>query len=288
MRPPVEAYRQRLKSAKGSRVVDTHVHTSMSDGFFAPAEVVRIAKEAGVGTIVITDHDTVAGVREAQEEGRRLGVKVVAGVELTAFDGDKRVHVKGIGIDPKNPELARTMNEIEHHRRERMVKMIGKLRGMGFKIDEGKLGQILAPGKTSNRGYITRMLLSEKHYFQHNAELFRTLFGKEIKATDENFFKMLLEEGGPAHEPWAYRLGIEEAIRLIKNAGGIADLAHPAKTGISEEQARRFKQYGLASAETRHPAYNGRNRREQDAVATKAGLGVTTGSDYHGRPNHGR
>src|SRR4051812_6940243 len=115
-------------------MIDLHAHTTASDGQHAPTELVRLAHQAGVRTLAVTDHDTVAGIAEARAAGQALGVEIIPGIELSASLHGREVHVLGHFVDPENPALASLAEHAKVERRERMVKMIAKLAAMGLPV----------------------------------------------------------------------------------------------------------------------------------------------------------
>ncbi|MEM2974537.1 MAG: PHP domain-containing protein, partial [Candidatus Micrarchaeia archaeon] len=147
--------------------VDWHLHTTASDGELSPVELARKAKvEWGLEEIAITDHDTIEGVREAILEGDRIGIKVIAGVELTSydiFDGEKiELHIKGLDIDPNNRNLNKFLHEARKIRERRARLMVEKLKKFGYEISTNAVKN-LAKGVLSRPHIATILMRSMKN-----------------------------------------------------------------------------------------------------------------------------
>ena len=128
------------------KIVDMHAHTTASDGSYTPTELVRYAKKKGLSAIAITDHDTIAGVEEASIEGRKLGIRVLPGAELSTRMDDCDVHMTSLFINCKNKQLIKRLDDMAASRQERNYKMVDKLHEAGFQIDRSDL-DALGEGK---------------------------------------------------------------------------------------------------------------------------------------------
>ena len=113
--------------------IDLHVHTTASDSTASPAEAVRLAKEAGLSAIAITDHDTVSGYAEAAEAGKKYGGEVVPGIEISTKYG-RAVHILGYYIDPDSDKLAPVLEWVVHDRDERNRKMAELMAADGLPV----------------------------------------------------------------------------------------------------------------------------------------------------------
>jgi len=249
--------------------VDLHLHTTFSDGVFPPTEIVRMAKEAGMSAIAIADHDNADGIGEATQAGAQLGVEVISGVELSVVYEDlEDLHLLGYGFDPGNAELQSALKEFRDFRASRNDHIVGRVNEVLEKegrepLDFDRVRSLA--GGTFGRPHIAMALL-EKNYARN---------------TEEAFDRYLV----PCNVSKRY-FPIEEAMELVRAAGGITVLAHPPF--ISRDQALlvklldRFTEMGLTGVE----AYNsGATNDEIDWHITQArrrGLIVTGGSDFHG------
>ena len=243
---------------------DLHLHTTASDGTDAPSEVVRLALQGGFETIAITDHDTMDGVAEAEEEGRRRGVRVIAGVEISAA-GEKEVHVLGYGLQ-NSPVLSEKLAEMRRQRDLRMRRMVEKLNAIGVDItlEEAVMGADGAVG----RSHLARALV------------------KRGDARDvRDAFSRYLSPGKPAYVP-REKLSVEGAIRIIRSAGGIPVIAHPGQERAAgywnRVRLEPLIRAGLMGLECYHPSHTARQCAELMSTCRRLGLLVTGGSDYHG------
>ncbi len=273
----VESYKRAAQSAGGFKHVDSHLHTYFSDGLLSPEEVVGAAKEAGRKAVVITDHNTVSGIPRAVAEGKRLGLPVVPGIEITAFDEEtgKKVHIKGMGINPNYAPLREYFGELKKIQARRAERIAQNLRGLGFAIDR-KFAITPWPAKLYSTVDIARLLLEN----EGNKALFRERYGKP--ASFENVFRTLLSRTAPAYEDWEKKITAKNAIELIRNAGGIADLAHPGHSRLKGTEIARFQKYGLQSIEAYHHKHSKTEKKYYKLVAATLGLGVSSGTDFHG------
>ncbi|WP_039766932.1 PHP domain-containing protein [Caldicellulosiruptor sp. F32] len=247
-------------------MIDLHVHTTFSDGTYSPEDVVELAKEKGLFAIAITDHDTTDGVKIALKKGQEIGIKVISGVEISA-DFEIEMHILGLFIDVDNTSLQEKLKMLEVFRKERNPKIIEKLRKMGYDISMEDVEKV-ASGEVIGRPHIARVLV-QKGYFDSTKAVFENLLGF----------------GKPAYVK-KEKLKPYEAIRAIKEAKGIAILAHPHKYLYLEEGPENvfeeLKEYGLDGIEVFHSEHTEKETRELLETAKKLDLIVSGGSDFHG------
>jgi predicted metal-dependent phosphoesterase TrpH len=241
--------------------VDLHAHSLASDGARAPADVVREAKRVGLGALALTDHDTVAGVADAVAAGESLGVRVVAGVELSAVEGDIETHILGLHLNDTR-ELEARLVELREMRRLRAERMVSRLNDLGVRIEfTAVLEQ--AAGGAIGRPHVARALIAEGW------------------ATDfRDAFDRYLGNGRPGYVA-KDKLAMTEAIDLIHRAGGLAILAHPAQSGTRERVAALVEQ-GIDGLEVRHPSHSSEDAARLLALVNHFGLVPSGGSDWHG------
>src|SRR5262249_7386823 len=143
-----------------SATCDLHVHSACSDGTHRPADVVRLAKDAGLAAFALTDHDTFDGVAEALDAGSRLGVRVVPGVELSLPHAGT-VHMIGLGVDPTHAAIRRVADTLREGRGPRNREIVAKLRALGVDVTieevEGEAG-----GDVVARPHIARVLVRKR------------------------------------------------------------------------------------------------------------------------------
>lgn len=251
-----------------SGIIDLHVHTNLSDGTDSPSATVQRAASRALKAIAITDHDTVAGVEEAIEQGHKSGVEVIAGVELSAVAGDKSIHILGYGLQVESPLLLKSLEEIQAARNKRNRDIIDKLKEMGFEVSMDELQNRSREGQTG-RPHLAR-LLHQKKVVRNSGEAFSRYLGKN----------------GSAYVA-RKTLAAEEAIRIIKGAGGLAVLAHPLTMGLDDKDLalliEELKNSGLAGLEVLYPNHNRDSQERLLELSKKFNLLITGGSDFHGK-----
>jgi predicted metal-dependent phosphoesterase TrpH len=244
-----------------ARFVDLHMHSTASDGSRAPADVVLAASRAKLGAIALTDHDTVAGLAEAQRAGAELGVRVVAGVELSAVEGDTETHLLGLHLRD-TAVLERALADLRAMRERRARRIVERLDAIGVHISmESVLAQ--AADGAVGRPHVARALIAE---------------GWAVDSRDA--FDRYLGAGRPAYVA-KEQLGMRDAIAMIHDAGGLAVLAHPAAGGTRERLAA-LRAEGLDGVEVRHPSHSANDTARLAALARELRLVPSGGSDWHG------
>lgn len=243
---------------------DLHIHTYYSDGSEAPASVVEEACHAGLSCIAITDHDTMSGIREAQEAGAQWGVNVIAGIELSTEEAGKDIHILGYYLDLENPQLQQKLQEFRSSRTQRIASMIDNLKKEG--IDNITLEEIQADLKTDalGRPHLAKVLI-EKGWAANPGEVFGKLIGDQCPAYVAK------------HKQTPY-----EAIQLIRQAGGVSVLAHPMVTN-RDELIPRLAEAGLGGIEVYYPNIPDAAVLYYEGIARKHKLAMTGGSDAHGK-----
>jgi predicted metal-dependent phosphoesterase TrpH len=262
---------------------DLQSHSLHSDGALAPAEVVRLAAEAGVELLALSDHDTVDGVEEALAAGAEHGVRMVTAAELSSVDGrHEDLHVLGYGIDHRDPELRERLHGFRADRELRAERMTERLRELGWAVAEGRLEERRRAGKTIGRPHLTMAVLDHPD----NAERLAAEGLTDVSA----FLPAYLIPGAPAFLPRTTPT-VEEAIEVIHAAGGRAVWAHPF-WDISEPEEvigalERFRAFGLDGVEAFYVTHS----REETLLLVdhcdRHDLLTTGSADFHG-PEHER
>jgi hypothetical protein len=251
-------------------VIDLHLHTTASDGRSSPAELVRAAARAGIRVLAVTDHDTTAGLDLARREADVLGLALVAGIEITAVDEGRDIHVLGYFFDAGDPALARFLASQRDDRRRRLVEMVGRLDRLGVPIDAAPiLDAARGPGgRALGRPLLARALVEAGHV-----------------GTVSDAFDRYLGAGRPA---FVARTGAPPAdvVRIVAEAGGLASIAHPGKIG-DDDLVGRLLDEGMPAIEVFHPDHSEADVARYAALARSRARPVTGGSDYHG-PDSGR
>lgn len=251
----------------GQERVDLHIHTTASDGLLAPSEVVRLALEHGLVAIAITDHDTTAGVAEAQTAALSTGLEVVPGVELSSEGEWGDFHILGLYVDLQNSLLQERLAQLRAGRTARAKEMLGRLAALGMPLEWEQI-VALAGDAAIGRLHIARALV-QQGYVADIGEAFQRYLGW----------------GGPAYVP-RVPLPPGEAIRLIREADGVAILAHPAASGVTS-YIPMLVSLGLQGVEVYYPEHSPADEKALLALARRHRLLVTGGSDFHGMERAG-
>lgn len=255
------------------KIVDLHAHTTASDGSYTPTELVRYAKKKGLSAIAITDHDTIAGVEEASIEGRKLGIRVIPGAELSTRMDDCDVHMTSLFVNCKNEQLIKRLDDMAASRQERNYKMVDKLHEAGFQIDRSDL-DALGEGKILARGHIAQILIARG-------------YATELKEA----LRKYLSKGTPGYVQKEV-LSPEECIQLVHDAGGLIFVAHlhqidPQNPEHCKDVARRLIRMGADGLETQYCEFDDEWREATEQIAQECGCLRSGGSDFHGTMKKG-
>jgi len=244
---------------------DLHIHTTASDGTDSPEAVVALAARERFSVIAVTDHDTMQGVPAARAAGRRLGVRVIPGIEISA-GGQTEVHVLGYGVKDA-ARMEEALGRMQTMREARMAQMVEKIRDMGIDVE---LDQVTALSAGSvGRSHLARVLVQ-----------------KGVVRDVREAFVRYLAPGRPAYVA-REKLKVEDAVRLITECGGLAGIAHPGQNHgeayWGAERFRALKACGLRCIEVYHMAHSAPVAACFERIARAEGLLITGGSDYHGQ-----
>jgi 3',5'-nucleoside bisphosphate phosphatase len=250
--------------AGGPAFVDLHTHSTASDGTFPPEGVIEAAERRGLAALALTDHDTIDGVRAARQAAKRAGIRVIAGVELSAFDGDHEVHLLALHLSNLDA-LEKRLTELRASRLVRARRIVEKLNALGIPLT---LGEVL---QQSNGGAVGR---------PHVA---RALIARGVVADFRDAFMRYLGNNGSAFVP-KDPLSVHDAIAIAHEAGAIAVWAHPSDGG-RRERLEPLVAAGLDGIEIRHPSHSAEDMKRLQALADFFGLVPSGGSDWHGAPD---
>lgn len=247
--------------------IDLHIHTTASDGTLSPKTLVERAKAAGLTALAITDHDTMAGIPEAQAAGAELGVEVLAGMEISTDYRGEDTHVLGYGLDPERPELRPVLDWVRQDRERRNARIAERMRQDGIQVSLEAL-EAKYPGATIGRPHFARVLVEQGR-------------ARSVSAAFERY----LNPGKCYYLPRTY-LPLDRAVELIRRSGGVAVLAHPLQYGYSREELRQLvacgAELGIAGMEIYYTGYTPEQHRQLAALAAEFDLFATGGSDFHG------
>jgi len=251
--------------------VDLHMHTTYSDGLDTPTDLVAKAGELGVCQVAITDHDTVDGLPEGVEAGRRYGVQVMSGIELTVqYEDYHDIHILGYAFDPTDAAFGACIKRMQDGRLERGLEILRRVNAMLYEegrapIDEQR---VLARAQ----GAVARPHLAHELVEQDYVETFQEAFQAYLIACDV---------------PKA-TLSPQDAFALVADAGGICSLAHPGTLSTDPLEIERlltaFGRMGMVGVEAYHHCHQPSFVDYLCQCARRHDLITTGGSDYHGRP----
>ncbi|MCM8780018.1 MAG: PHP domain-containing protein [Candidatus Omnitrophica bacterium] len=245
------------------KFADLHLHTNFSDGTYSPQELVRRAAEAGIDCIAVVDHDSVDGIKPAQEAARSKNIEVIPGIELSCEHNNSEVHILGYFIDYADVKLTDNLAFIRKIREARIYEMVEKLKASKVDI---KAEDIFALSATKNVGrmHVAQALINKGY----------------VSSAGEAFYKYI-GDNSPAYV-CGFKLKPKEAIELIASAKGIPVLAHPYTLG-NDELIVEFIEYGLRGLEVYYPEHTNSKTIFYENMARQYGLLATGGSDCHGR-----
>jgi len=246
------------------RFVDLHAHSTASDGTTAPAEVVRLADQAELAGLALTDHDTTAGLPAARAAAAHCPrMRLIPGIEVSAKFASGPLHILGLAIDENAPALRRLGEQLRQARNQRAPEMLAKLRRLGVMITmKDVMDQVEWTAETD-----------------------------EVVVGRMHFARAMVHRGGVADTGPAYvdkeRIVPADVIRAIRDAGGVAVLAHPGHLGFGnraqlERIVRSLVRQGLDGIEVYHPEHTAEATRMFLDLALRLKLTITGGSDFHG------
>jgi 3',5'-nucleoside bisphosphate phosphatase len=247
--------------AGSSGFVDLHSHSTASDGTLPPDAVVAAAHNAGLRALAITDHDTLAGVPLATATGETLGLRVVPGVELSAHEGDREIHILALHVT-RLGILELRLEALRAGREVRAARIVERLRSLGLDLTVDMVMKE-AGDASVGRPHIARALI--RAGLVHD---FREAFDRYLGG------------GRPGFVP-KERLEVRDAIAITHEAGGLAIWAHPGSDG-RRARLEPLVEAGLDGVEVRHPSHLAEDINRLGALADFFGLVPSGGSDWHG------
>ncbi len=243
--------------------VDLHTHSAFSDGVLQPVELVQAAAASGIGTLALTDHDTTAGLAEAEAEASRLGLRFVPGVELSTGDDDDDIHLLGYFIDRHDVHLQVALKRFAEERSSRLDRIVERLAAAGVALDAARVRELAGQG-TIGRPHAARAMI-EAGYVTSVSEA----------------FERFLRRGQPGFVPRP-KVQPEDAIAVVTGAGGVPVLAHPRSVSDIEATLARLVPSGLKGMEVYYGEYDDATRTALRGIADEWNLISTGGSDFHG------
>jgi len=249
------------------KLADLHVHTHLSDGTFTPEEVVENARKVGLSCIAVTDHDCVDGIMPAMKAAKKHGPEIIPGVEMSAQEKGREVHLLGFFPDIKDKKFLEKLKSIRRNRVERVYRMVEKLKKYNVRLDPGRVFELSGPGSVG-RLHVAAVLEEEGYV-----------------SSIEEAFKRFIGDKGPCYVAH-YEISAKDAISELKRVGAVVVYAHPQLMG-GDSLIPQFIKYGLDGIEAYHSEHTKQVTKRYIELAGECGLLVTGGSDCHGL-NKGR
>ena len=246
--------------------IDLHTHSSCSDGSLTPRQLVSEAERIGLGAIALTDHDTMAGVSEAQSAGEEYGVEVISGIEISAVAAGQTIHILGYGANPNHPGLQNLITELASYREIRNQAILTRLDSLGISLNRAELAASTVG--LIGRPHIARQLVRGGH-----------------ASSIPQAFRRFLQRKGRAYVA-ASKFPASETIRIIREAGGLAVLAHPTTIdknlkGVAT-LVKKLSEVGLEGLEVFYPGHSQVVCHRLLDIGKHCNLIATGGSDFHG------
>ncbi|MDA2922212.1 PHP domain-containing protein [Patescibacteria group bacterium AH-259-L07] len=265
-------------------MIDLHIHSYYSDGVYSPKELVQCAKELGLSTVCLTDHNGIDGVEEFLTTGQSLGMKVISGVEIYSYldvgglsNNRKHIHILGYDFDTKNKALNKALKKLQKRHIPQVKTTIKALQEHEWNIDEKKVFDTKATYIGS--ATIAGVIIKDSQNWERIQKDFKN---RKIIPITEIIGKYFFKAYGRIYEE--SEISIEKAITLIKNAGGKIVLAHPGQhlSWEDEDIIVELKQIGLDGIEAVTSHHSWQEIEHWQIVAKELDLMITVGSDFHG------
>lgn len=247
--------------------VDLHCHSTVSDGALAPSAVAARAKAGGVDVWALTDHDEIGGIAEAREAAHAFGMRYVTGVEISVTWAGHTIHIVGLQFDENNEDLVKGLQSTRSGRERRAHEMAAQLAAAGIPdAFEGALRYVGNPD-----------LISRTHFARYMIEI-------GICRDMQDVFSNYLTEGKPGYVPHCWAT-LQNAVRWIRGAGGIAVVAHPGRYDFNDLEQdiflSEFKRAGGTGVEVITGSHTVAEYDMYARVARNHGLLASRGSDFH-------
>lgn len=253
--------------------IELHCHTNISDCPLSIEEVLELALAQGITHLAVTNHDTTKGLEEAVETGKRYGIEVIPGIEMSGFDlkRGRRAHILGYFIEPGSYEGIETICQpLVDQRHSASEEMVERLIAAGYKISWERCMEIAYGGTGVYKQHIMHALIEAGYTNSIYGPLYKKLFNRGQNG----------EKPGIAFIPMKY-MDAKTAVQVILLAGGVPVLAHPGQYG-NFELVLELVEAGLQGIEVWHPLHDEKHEEQAKQLARKYDLIMTGGSDFHG------
>src|SRR5438552_11561308 len=248
--------------------IDLHTHTYYSDGTLGPVELLQLSKERGLDVVALTDHDTTSGLPEARVAADAAGIELVPGVEFSTEYEGASLHVLCYWPDEGDTEFQAELMRLQESRLRRGELMVEKLQELGYPVSFSRVREIAA-GKNIVRPHVAQALVE----------------AGVIDDERDAYTGELIGDGGRAYVE-KHALDPLDALALIKKAGGVCVIAHPAmwrgQDAVPDELIEKMAAAGMAGIEVDHPDQAPEQREHYRQLAKRLELVVTGSTDFHG------
>lgn len=248
--------------------IDLHTHSDRSDGTDTPVELVRNAARVGLDVVALTDHDTTVGWADAQESADDVGIRLIRGIEISTKLEHKSIHLLGYEFDPRDTALLDELDRVLEGRDHRLPRIVSALDGIGIGITEAEVRERAGDAEATGRPHVADVLVD-----------------RGVVADRDEAFEKYLQPGRPGYVS-RYAVPTDQAIRLIKAAGGVTVIAHPWSRGsdsvLTPTRIAQLVDAGLDGIEVDHNDHDAEMRARLRQIAHELGLVITGSSDYHG------
>lgn len=253
-------------------IIDLHCHTNVSDNSYSIEEVLQIAHQNHVDKLAITDHDTTLGLNRALDLGEKIGIEIIPGIEISAYDfqRNRRAHILGLFVQPGHPALETLCRPLRETRQSASQQMVEKLIQSGYDISWEQVAQLAEGGTGVYKQHIMHALILKGYTDAIYSPLYKTLFFRGDSDHPQ----------GTAFIPIRY-IDVKQAIHAILAAGGVPVLAHPGQFD-NFSAVPGWVREGLEGIEVYHPLHNEQAEQKAAHLAEKYNLVQTGGSDFHG------
>lgn len=263
-----------LPYRKSEKAIDMHTHTNYSDGDLSPEKLIRLAIDKRIGTLAITDHDTIEGIKKVNRNENIIvdsGIEIINGIELSAKTDKGRMHILGYGIDLKNKALNKKMIDLKDNSINSVLSIMEQIkRDYGIRFGYDDIKELVNANHNLGRPDLAKLCVK---------------YGYATSSQDA-FDKYLIDAYNKTRQT-SKGLQYQECLELIKNSGGIPVLAHPKSLELSEKEflilLKEMISCGLKGIEVYHSSHSKEEMNYYLKIANKYGLLISGGSDFHGK-----
>ena len=259
---------------KSKKIIDMHTHTNYSDGDLSPQELIKLAIDKRIGTLAITDHDTIEGIKTIDRNSDLIvdsGIKIINGIELSAKTYKGRMHILGYGIDLNDKELNKKMIDLKDNSINSLLSIMEQIkRDYGIRFSYEDIKELINANHNLGRPDLAKLCVK---------------YGYATTSQDA-FDKYLIDAHNKTRQT-SKGLQYQECLELITNSGGIPVLAHPKSLELSEKDflilLKEMISCGLKGIEVYHSSHSKEEMTYYLEIAKKYDLLVSGGSDFHGK-----